>query len=536
MCLPGNRLNFVFNSRSLHPLEHLPEPDNRVDLNDLPTASIDRVYNIDGPLGMILGGENAISSIFLIPLRPDTTQAKSRLVVDKGSFGYANTKVLFARRLLGGQSFRAGIEYRRTDGLTSGRDDNSYHQWGEILYPVSERIRLDLSGRLYNRTGSYTVQPDISSFSINRNRRDRDLTAGFDFYNSPGRTTRVEFRHQRSESALDEYTALYKRNIDFLDNSFCITHDSKLGKANLKASIKLTREEFNDSEFKERRFGGGFEARIVSGGDSHPAAAIVRVEKVDGFGVAFSGAMGYTVNTPTHYLSASAGYVTKIPRQYELRLVPRMTGILAGDNADYYESGNPSLKSEKQMTGNLTVGIGQAGSDLLLSATGGKIIDGIDWQSKDSDTLGNAVEAFKPENRDITFSTASIKKRFSFGEMLHWSAGGSWHYIKEDSIAGPPYSPHYQLFSGLEIYNHVQKLDLHLYGYIECTYVGPYYGPLGTKLGEKPIINMKLSFRIKSFRFYYIFQDLASLEYQSRENYTIPGRFNYYGIIWEFLD
>lgn len=535
--LPGNRMNVIFNGRALHPLEHLPEPDNRIDFNDIPTAAIDKVYNIEGPLGLAFGADNAVSSVFLIPRRPDTTRAESRLIVDKGSFGYANTKVLFARRYLNGRSFRAGVEYRRADGLLSYRNDDSYHQWGEILYPLNNRIRLDLSGRLYHRQGTYTVEPDISAFWPDRSRRDRDLTAGLNLYHSAEKTTRLEFRHQRSESSLDEYSAKYQRNLDFLDNSFSVSHDRKLGGADLTANAAIAREEYNDSGLKKRRVCGDAEVRLQSGDSSHPAIAFLKAEKVEGFNIGVSAALGYLINSPNYYLSASAGYATKIPRQYELYLVRQLTGILSASTPDYFESGNSNIKPEKQLIGNIIAGLGKTGSDIVLSITGGKIFNGIDWQREyPKDTLGAIVTAFTPQNKDITFAAASARKRVSWGDWLHLSSGGSCRYMKEGNDDASWYLPDYQLFSGLELYHHIQSLDLHLYGYIECSYAGPYFGPLGTRLGEKPIINMKLSFRIKSFRFYYIFQDLPSLEYQSREFYTIPGRFNYYGLVWEFLD
>ncbi len=88
----------------------------------------------------------------------------------------------------------------------------------------------------------------------------------------------------------------------------------------------------------------------------------------------------------------------------------------------------------------------------------------------------------------------------------------------------------------MELYHYVSALDVHLYGYLETTYNGPYFGNLIGNMGEQPIFNLKLSFRIKKFRFDYIFQNLSAIEYQSREDATISGRYNYYGITWEFLN
>jgi len=71
--LPGNRLDFILGDRAIHPVEHLPEPDNQIGLDEVPTAAVQKIYNIEGPLGKIFGGDNATASLILLPVRPKSS-------------------------------------------------------------------------------------------------------------------------------------------------------------------------------------------------------------------------------------------------------------------------------------------------------------------------------------------------------------------------------------------------------------------------------------------------------------------------------
>lgn len=532
--LPGNRINVIFNHRSLNPLEHLPEADNMIDFNDVPTAPVQGIYNIEGPLGMVFGGKNSTSSTILFPRRPDTTRAESELVVDKGWYGYAYTKALFANQNPDGRSIRIAAGYRKAIGAYPRRDDDAYHQWGEIVHPIREKVRLTLSGRLYRRKGTYPVRPGVADFYLNRFRRDRDLTASVEIGHSATQKSTIEFRHQRSESKVDRPFVQYYRGLDILNNSLTISHERKLGPAGMKISTLFSHEAYNDAGTTHKRWHGFVDTKFLFGTANGVMLSYFKIEKVEGYDPAPSAALIYTRNNKRVYFSGSIGYSTKVPRQYELYLVPRLSQIIATTGSDYFESGNSELKSEKQLIGNVTLGLGKIGSDMILSATGGKIFDGIDWQR--IDTLDLDFAALRTGNKDIEFANITLRQRLSWDNRLTWSGGGSYHHVKVDGNDNLAYSPDYQAFSNLELYYYIKRLELHLYGYTEVIYSGAYVGYHGEELGNNVILNSKLSFRIKKFRFYYVFQNFPSIIYRSREDYTIPGSFNYYGISWEFLD
>jgi hypothetical protein len=532
--LPGNRMNVIFNNHALHPLSHYPEPDNQIDFNDIPTAAVGDVYNIEGPLGLALDGSEAISSLIMIPHSPDSTLPESKMVVDKGSNGYANTKGSFAADWKNGVKFRGAAEYRKVTEIKYPGDD-SYQYWGNLFYPYSSRLDIDLSGRIYRRAGTYLYRPDFYASRINRFRRDRDMTAEMTWRHSDLSRSSLEFRHQRSESR-GEVSWGYSRNLDIINNEFGYSYENKIRFGLLKTEVSFSREEFTDGAHKTKRLDGSIESRFLTGNRREAFLALARLDKAEGYKISPGGAVIYTRNGDRFYLSSSIGYSRKSPRQYETELKYKLSNLLGSSNADYAESGNPSLLPEKQLVGNFTLGLGEIGSDLILSLTGGKIYDGIDWRFESVVINGANVNSFMTFNNDITFASATAKKRIHFKKSLSCTLGASYHYLKINDNTDPPYSPDYQLFGGMELYHYISALDVHLYGYLETIYNGPYFGNLIGNMGEQPILNLKLSFRIKKFRFDYIFQDLSSIEYQSREDATIGGRYSYYGITWEFIN
>ncbi len=532
--LPGRRLNVVFDKRALHPFEQLIEPDNKIDFNDIPTAPVEEAYHISGPLGMVFGGDNAASSMILKPKMPDSAGPKSKLVVDKGSFGYAYTKALFVNRYSGGQELYLAAGYRKAVGAYANRDDDAYHHWGEYIHPIRNNIRLKLGGRLYRRTGTYIVRPYISNFYLGRSRRDRDLHAGLEIAHDDNSSSFLEYRHQRSEANLKRSNVLYYHNFDVFDNSVTITHNRKLAGNPLRIKSSVSFERFTEAGIEQNRKRAFGEMTYFIGDSGKSLLNYIKLEKVVGFSPAPSAAVIFTQSQKIYYLTASIGYSTIFPSLTQLYMAPRQTQILSLTGPDYYESGNLALVPEKQLIGNISFGLGKIGSDLLLSATGGKIFDGIDWIKQNK--LGLTLGEFVAGNYDIEFASFTARQKISWRDKLYLSGGGSYYHVMIDGSEDIPYSPDYRLFANLELHHYIKKYNLHINGYAEASYTDPYYGNLGRKLGNKVSLNGRWSFRIKRFTFFYVYQNIPAYVYQQREDYSIPGRYIYYGVTWEFLE
>jgi len=533
--LPGNRTNTIFNNKKIDPIDHQVQPDNKIDFNDIPTETVQDVYNVDGPLGMLFGGDNATSSLILVPQRPETTQAESQMIADVGWYGYSYTKAMFAHRNLKGRSLKIGIGRRKVNNDTPYDSDEADHQWAELIMPVREKIRLALELRMYKREGYVPVRLDNIPDYIERFHKDKDLSTAVEFgHNSLSRTI---FKYNMTSSA-HNYLGVatdYNHNIDIAAHNGSVTNEGLLGSIDYQINLSGSQERYQEFEIDNKRHRGYGDIKLIKADGSISMFAYSKLEKVGDFDPGPSGMFQISFHKPIFRARLSAGYATKFPRQYELDLKATYNNFYSGTTGnDYLELGNSALKAEKQIVGNIGIGLGSPGNDLMLSLTGGNIFDGIDWRQ--FDTLDLSFGAFQPINQDLDFATASMSQNLSWSNKMLWTGGASYHYLDIENDPEPAYAPDYQLFSSLQLYYYWEKLDLHLYAYGEGFYNGKYIGYDGSPLGQEFVSNFKLSFRIKKFRFYYVTQNLFDYSYIERESFSIPGRFDFYGVTWDFID
>ena len=235
------------------------------------------------------------------------------------------------------------------------------------------------------------------------------------------------------------------------------------------------------------------------------------------------------------FIQMSIGYAQREPSQNHLYLPFQQKTLYGTNNLEYSESGNPNLKKESQIIGGLTVEPGTADNNISFIITGGKISDAIEWSSNKS-SGAVSIRHFSSVNDDISFVTASARPSLRISDFLQFSAGAAWHKYEYDSLGERPYQPEYNFFTGLELHHYWKDRLVHLYAYGELVYTGPYAGYDKQGLGKELVANAKLSLGLKDFRFHFVFQNTFDNVYEARESMTIPGRFFYYGLTWNFFD
>ncbi|MFH2036069.1 MAG: hypothetical protein ABIJ45_06665 [Candidatus Zixiibacteriota bacterium] len=506
--LPGNRFSIIFNNQQINPLDNITGPDYKIDFNDIPTAPVQNIYNIEGPLGMFFGADNAIASLILEAHDPVSVSAESKMVADVGSYGYAYTKGLFTHRNAAGRSIKASVAYRKADGLY-GYSDESYHQWGELTLPLKKKLEIYLEGRMYNRNGLYAFE---TYGAEDRKRLDRDLSAGLVWHHNDKASSSIQYRSQQSNLDHDLISQDSKYKSESFDRSIDVKHSHLSGAWNFELNGLVNQESFQEINKMTKRYGGEFTIKLMTSQERGRILFMGGVHKYEGYKSQPLFMAAFILKGDRHYLAGTIGIVSKYPILYELTL-------------------STERAPEKQYTGNITYALGQAGNDIQLSLTGGLINNGIDWTRAVDDPL-----RYSAINSKIKFANITISKNINWNKWLILSGGGSYRYNEIDRDRFPPYSPNYQLFATLQIHRFIETLGLNLFAYTELLYNAEYTGYNQEKYGEDPIVNAKLSFKIKKFHFYYVFQNVIGTEYFSRENRLIPGRYNWYGVTWEFLD
>ncbi|MCP4684246.1 MAG: TonB-dependent receptor plug domain-containing protein [bacterium] len=528
--LKGNRLAVLTNGRTLTPFEHIVEPDGMIDLNDIPTALDDQVVILPGPMGMVFGGDHSVATLLTRPKRPKTTSPESTFLVDKGSYAYSYARGRYSKLFTGGREIDMSIGYRSADGAFLGRGDDAYHQSADVFFPLGRTVAVQASGWIYDREGPFLVRPDVGGATHERDRIDRQGSLAFVKHNAEHSVrNQIAYTHLRQTSSV---AWGYRARLEHTGHGLELSREWMWGGSAFRAEVDGDYLEFDDWTDAEERLTGGASLSMAHRGDSYRLAVNARGRYVEDFKVLPAASALITCESDRLYLFASVGYSERAPSLYELNLRYQEASVYGSGFNDYADEGNPGLKSERLLTAALGVELGSMNTSLALSATGGRIIDGIEWIRY----MDSSIAVFSPVNNDVDFATATAVGRLALTDLFAFKGGGSYHYVDYPDADNEAYSPEYQAFGGAELHIFWSQKLIHFYAYGEVQYTGPYDGYEQMGLGDELVLNGKLSFRMGNFRFHWIVQNMLTNQFSSREYFQSLGRYNYYGFTWDFLD
>jgi len=529
--LTGDRLNVLVKDNQMKPFEHVLEPDGMIDFNDIPTALDHEVYILPGPVGALFGGDQMVATLMTRPEEYDTTAAQSTFLVDKGTFGYSYARGRYSKKFIRGRTIDMSIGYRNADGQFFGNTDDVYHYYGDFYFPIGQTYGARATGQLFSRENNLWYRYDLGGNYIKRDRFDRSARVSFYAFN-PNRTQKYEiaYRYLRQGSYIDRS---YKGRFNLSGHELIFGREWFSGKTVFKAELSGGYREYDDGYESFRRYASSaaFNLARLTEGWRYVFKGGARHD--DAFGVSPFAAGMLFKNTERWLFMFSTGYNERSPSMLELNLREQSVRLYNLASGDYTDRGNKELIPEKQLVGNATVQWGTVDNNLGLEVTGGRIFDGIDWVN----TVGADFLSylFEPQNGDINFVNTTLSGNVRLKDFLRLYAGGAYHFLDYENFEDKAYTPEYEAFSGLELHLFWTQKLIDLFGYGEMVYVGPYDGYVQDNIGNV-VINAKLSFRMGSFRFHYVFQNLLATQYNGRDYYLFPGRYNYYGFTWDFLD
>lgn len=531
--LTGNRLNVISDGFPFTPFEHTVEPDGLIDLNDIPTALDGSVYVIPGPMGQLFGGESNLATLLTVPATADSNQPASSVMADKGFFGYAFVRGKYARKFSNDREIKLSASSRKSDGVEFGRSDEQLHYTGSFFTPVKQRFGFSVDASIYDRDAALVIRRDSGGALLNRHRFERSLRTSFEIQNK-SHSARSEFgyRHLRQGS---EIRGVYYGDFDNTLNGMFFLHEKMLGSQIFKAELNNDFSDYDNGQDENHRFNSSLALVLTSLKKRHNFSLSAKVSYSDDYDFLPSSALMYKSEYDKCFVQLSVGYSQIEPSQHQLYLPFRQSSLYASTVKECSESGNAQLKKESQLVGSLTIEPGTVDNHLTIQITGGRISDAFIWaMERQSGAL--EVLHFSPTNDDVTFSTISAKPRLQISDFLHFNAGGAYFNLDYDSLGDRPYQPEYNVFAGLELHYFWRDRLVDLYAYGELMYTGQYDGYDQKNLGKELIANAKLSLGLRNFRFHLVFQNTFDNVYQARESTTIPGRFFYYGLAWNFFD
>ncbi len=531
--LSGNRLNIVANGLVLSPFEHVPQPDGLIDFNDISTGLAKDIYILPGSAGQLFGGTQSIATLVTVPNQPDNYEPEILLHVDKGPEDYAYTRGGYTKLFTDGKEVDLAVDYRNTTGIRSNTDDNSYNYTGRTLIPFNSSYYLTASGSTYRRKGSYKTSLGIYSPYIERNRTDRNGQIAIEKLNN-AQTVKYHlgYGYLKQNSNID---VAYKGRFNFFGHSFNFTRESVLGNKLFKSEISYSYLEQTDGFDQDSEKSGNASFSMFQKKEFSTYGITAGTIYNEEFKFLPFTSLLYQKYSDRYFMMFSVGYSEKAPSMHDMNL-KLQTAVLDTGAIGYADVGNKYLLSEKQLVSSFMYEYGSLKNSIRFTVTGGLINDGIDWYHTDTVIELISSKLFSPKISDIKFADFQLKQKLSLNDFLNLSLGGAYHFIEYDIVSSRAFQPDYQLFMGGELHYYWKQKWMDLYAYGETVYAGAYTGYSGEELGNNIVVNTGMAFKIKQFRFYYIFQNSIDLKISNPDAFTNLGQFSYYGFTWNFIN
>ncbi len=532
--LGNNRLDIIQDGTQLNPFEHIPEPDGFIDINDIPTALDDEIYILSGPVGQLFGGSGSIASLVTRPNKPESFDSESTLSADKGGLAYNYVRGNYSKNYSDGRKTNALIEYHNSDGLSSSRSSDQYQYYGDFAFPLNDNYGLNFWGHLNDRNGPIVIHPDSGGSAITRDKFDRAVKLSLTRDNDD-RTTGLElgYKHIRHESKLLGESS---GSFNFTGHGGFLSREWVSGSKVFSFNIDGNNIEYDEGYNTFKRSNASSSLKIGWLNETWRLAISFGSDWVEEFDFLPNGTIVLLRKGDHSAFMLSAGYSERAPTMHELHLPYQRSSLYSGSASNYAEQGNLDLKSEKQTTGSMTYNYKSNSVGFGFSVTGGMVKDGIDWKNEIISDSTGVYRKFEPINNDFSFASLSFQPRLKLNNFLTYVGGASYNYFDYDSSENKPYTPEYQISSGMELHMFWSQKLMHLFAYGEIVYVGPYNGYIQKDLGNELIANAKLSFSFGNYKMHFVFQNVLNTQFQSREYNIQPGRFFYYGFTWDFLN
>ncbi len=527
--LPGNRLTLAPGGHAVTPFEHVPVHDGMVDMNDLTDALDDHAYVIPGPIGLLYGGDQTAGALITRTDAPTSTDPKSALIVDKGDYGYAQTRGRLTKLFGDGRRFAGSVEYRKTDGIASTFTDDAYQYAGDYYMPLGANSAISSNGWMYTRDGSIAVNPKSIYSTVPRYRFERHLDIAYLRFDT-ARTSRlaIGYRLARQGSHMDH---IYHQWFDQTAHIGYLKREWNAGSTLFRGAAEVEMRRYGTLEGHNDRTTANVEFSALRQMSGWNSAATIGSRYVKTY-KSLPYALLTTLHESTHsFLHFSAGYLEAAPTQHQL-YSPYTIALFDTASLIYADSGNSALSSEKQMILTSYGELGTLDNAVGASVAAGKINNAIDWVRLES---GDSV-THTPANVDLTFYDIAGTVRFRITDAARFNAGLGFQHLTRGDNRPQYFVPDFTAHSGLELHWFWKSKDVHFYAYGQLTYVGKYEGYTTPELGDQVTASGRLSFEMGPFRFNYDVHNTTSVNYNSRDALTRYGRFVSYGFTWKFIN
>jgi outer membrane cobalamin receptor len=529
----------IFVDGNLYQQQDLYFPQRgEMDLNTLSLSNISEIEIL--PVGLsIRGGEGVgVTGVNIISKDFDNAEPYSRLLDDRGPYGFRRTVVELGRGLTSRGKFYVTTELNKSDGYLTNSDNDGMSLSGKTTFNLKKQMDLRLSTYQYKTTMGLPLFPD-SRFQdirkkVNNWRFDVSLIMQENENAISNLTFRLDKQNQEIKSKsydfeskkIDEVLSLNFTQIASFDDRHYFKLEGNLERKNLKA-LKM-KWETNSVYFSM--------TDLIKVNPKLNLIFSTHIEKEEELKarISLSGGVAYQLSGAVKLFSTGGRFAGN-PTLMDRFWLP-FSAEFHDTITDYLEEGNTSLKQQSSYSADLGASIHKGNYRISGYAFVSKIDDYIFWSNVDTTLY---YGHFKPINSQAKIWGANL---YLSGKFLNYFTSYFSYTFKHgensESKTRLPYSPDHNVFGYIQFENEYLKREISIKLRLEANAFSERFMDEYEKDKEPrvAILNGKVTIRFLDFHFYYIVRNITNQNYRLSGDYHMPKRTFCWGFYWEFFD
>jgi outer membrane cobalamin receptor len=529
----------IFVDGNLYQQQDLYFPQRgEMDLNTLSLSNISEIEIL--PVGLsIRGGEGVgVTGVNIISKDFDNAEPYSRLLDDRGPYGFRRTVVELGRGLTSRGKFYVTTELNKSDGYLTNSDNDGMSLSGKTTFNLKKQMDLRLSTYQYKTTMGLPLFPD-SRFQdirkkVNNWRFDVSLIMQENENAISNLTFRLDKQNQEIKSKsydfeskkIDEVLSLNFTQIASFDDRHYFKLEGNLERKNLKA-LKM-KWETNSVYFSM--------TDLIKVNPKLNLIFSTHIEKEEELKarISLSGGVAYQLSGAVKLFSTGGRFAGN-PTLMDRFWLP-FSAEFHDTITDYLEEGNTSLKQQSSYSADLGASIHKGNYRISGYAFVSKIDDYIFWSNVDTTLY---YGHFKPINSQAKIWGANL---YLSGKFLNYFTSYFSYTFKHgensESKTRLPYSPDHNVFGYIQFENEYLKREISIKLRLEANAFSERFMDEYEKDKEPrvAILNGKVTIRFLDFHFYYIVRNITNQNYRLSGDYHMPKRTFWWGFYWEFFD
>jgi outer membrane receptor protein involved in Fe transport len=535
----GNRDFRIFIDGILYEQQSLNLPQSGVlDLNSISVENIEKIEIFPSGVANLWGRGSGLGGINIITKDYNGNEPYSRVMADRGPYGYHRTQVELGRGVTSkGKIYLTG-GFRKSDGYLTNSDYDGM--------AFSEKTTLSLKKNLNLRVFSYQYEtkmglPLFPRANIEDTRKKEDnwgITTSLLFEQNKNSLLRLEFRYDKQKQELKNTS--FGFGIKEVNGLFSLkaTQTWKWReKHNLKIEAYADRKKFEAENLDHVAYGTYLSfSDLIDINEKMNFLLFSKIENDDKFKVNFSGLGGISYQiAPEINLFSTLGRFVNDPQAMDLYW--NLFSLNLSDTmVNYLEEGNPDLKKEKSTLFDFGAGWRKENFGVSCLLFRNRVNDFVFWSNIDTSI---AYGYFKPINTKVDIWGMNLNLRLLFFKRFRSSIS---YCFKENKDLNKklffPQSPQHSFFGYLQYENEFLKKEIGLKLRLETNILSERFLDEYEKDKEPgvAILNGKINIRFLDFYFYYVVENITNRVYRLSEDYPMPERNYFWGFYWEFFD